>query len=423
MRGRGRGGVVALAAAGLCPALGAVLGVGLWAGPAHAMDLEEVRDRATRQAISVEQARARRDAADGRAWMATAENLPAVVGFVSGGTGAGFTAFGFPRPVQSQLGAGLRGTWALLSPADWGAASAARQTAAGQAALLDWAVVEARRDGTSAFVAAAASAEVHAALEQAFADAMRAEIAVAGQVEAGLRPPADGARAKAERAALEADLATAGWQRRARCGELLALLREDPTGSCDLNPGDVPAAAAGPSAHPALLAARATLSAARSEVHAATGALAPRLDASAGTAWYATSAGSGGPGWSAALDLTVPLVASGAGAASRSAERAEATLAELALEDQERGLRVALATAEARLDAARVGLSARERAREAAAAGLTLVEQRYHNGLAPLTDWIDARRQRDAAAVALARARAELGAAVAELEAARGVGR
>jgi outer membrane protein TolC len=83
---------------------------------------------------------------------------------------------------------------------------------------------------------------------------------------------------------------------------------------------------------------------------------------------------------------------------------------------------VALATAEARYEAALVGLTAREQARAAAAAGLTLLEQRYDNGLAPLTDWIDARRQRDAAAVALAQARGELGAALAQLEAARGVG-
>ena len=398
-------------------ALGLLVG-----GPAWALDLEAARRQVTAQAISVEQARARRDAAQARAWVATADNLPRVVGFVSGSTGAGFTAFGFPRPVQRQLGAGVRGTWALLSPADWGGAAAARQSAVGQAAVLDWAIVEARRAATAGYTAALAARDVAEALAQARDDASRAEQAVAAQVAAGLRPPADAARAKAERAALDADHAAAAWQQRARCAELQALLRASPTAPCALTTGPLPTPRDGPAAHPALRAAEATLAAARGDVAAVTGAIAPRLDASGTTAWYATDGSGGGLGWSAGLDLTVPLVASGAGARARGAAQADASVAALALEDQERALRVALATAEARFEAAQVGLAAREQARAAAAAGLTLLEQRYDNGLAPLTDWIDARRQRDAAAVALAQARGELGAALAQLEAARGVG-
>ena len=43
------------------------------------------------------------------------------------------------------------------------------------------------------------------------------------------------------------------------------------------------------------------------------------------------------------------------------------------------------------------------------------------NGSVDVTAWMDVRRSRDAAAVALARAGAEMGTALAELEAARGV--
>lgn len=391
--------------------------------PVHALSLDEARDGATRQAIAVEQARAQRDAAQSRAWSATADNLPAVVGFASANTGSGFTAFGFPRPVQTQAGAGVRGSWALLSPADWGAASAARQTALGQSALLDWAVVEARRAATEGWSATQAAQITVAALEQAQQDADKAAAAVADLVAAGLRPPADAARATAEAADVQAQLATARWQSTARCMELNALLRRDTFAACDLDEGAVPAPAEGPSAHPALRAARATLAAARGEVLVATGAVAPRLDGDGTAAWYTTSEESGGFGWSAGLELTVPLMASGAGAANRAAARSDQAVAELALEDQERALRVALSSAEARLRAADQSLDARSAGLAAAAEALRLVSQRYDAGVAPLTDWLDARRQRDLAAVALAAAVAERGAAVAAVESARGVGR
>jgi outer membrane protein TolC len=393
----------------------------LLAGTAWALTLDEARATATDQAVAVEQARANRDAAAARAWMANAESLPAIVGFGSVNTGAGFTAFGFPRPVQTQAGAGVRASWTLLSPAAWGAARAARQTATGQDAMVAWAMVEARRAATAGFSAARGAQDVVAALETARDDAATAADAVQGQVAAGLRPGADAARATAEVAALEADLAAARGAATARCAELQALLRQPVDGACSLDGPGPEAPVDGPASHPALDAARATLGAQQGAQAAATGAVLPSLTGSGTAAWYTTNEGGGGAGWSTGLDLTVPLTSVGAGARGIAAAKAETAVAELALEDQERALRVALASADARLVAAREALRARVKSQAAADAALQLTGERYANGLAPLTDWIDARRQRDTAAVARANAAAELGAAVAELEAARGV--
>jgi outer membrane protein TolC len=393
----------------------------LVAGSAWALSLEEVRATATDQAVAVEQARATRDAAEARAWVATAEGLPAVVGFGSVNTGAGFTAFGFPRPVQTQAGAGVRGSWTLISPAAWGAARAARQTATGQGAMVGWAMVEARRSATGGFSATRGAQEVVRALEQGEEDAKRAAEGVGAQVEAGLRPHADAARAAAEVAALQADLAAARGAAEARCAELQALLRMEITTACELEGPGPERAADGPGAHPAMAAARATLGAAGASRSAATGGLLPTLSADGTAAWYTTDEGGGGAGWSTGLDLTVPLMASGAAARGVAAARAEEAVARLSLEDQERALRVALASADARVRAAREARRARRVAGDAADAALELVAERYANGLSPLTDWVDARRQRDAARVALAQAEAELGIAIAELEAARGV--
>lgn len=390
-------------------------------GAAWGLTLDEARSRATDQAVAVEQARAHRDAAAARAWVASAESLPAVVGFGSLNTGSGFTAFGFPRPVQTQAGAGVRATWALLSPSAWGAATAARQTAIGQEAMVAWSMVEARRSATAGFTAVRGSQAVLHALDTARADAAQAADAVRAQVAAGLRPEADAARAAAEEAGLEADVAAARGTAAARCASLEALLRQPITGICSLTGPGPGNAGDGPASHPALDAARATLGAQLGTQAAAAGRLLPMLSSTGTAAWYATDEGAGGPGWSTGIDLTIPLTTLGAGARGVAAARAETSVARLALEDQERALRVALAAAEARVLAARQALSARAQSREAAGSALTLVAERYRTGLAPLTDWIDARRQRDNAAVAQADAEAELGAAIAELEAARGV--
>ncbi|TNE87499.1 MAG: hypothetical protein EP330_18725, partial [Deltaproteobacteria bacterium] len=211
------------------------------------------------------------------------------------------------------------------------------------------------------------------------------------------------------------------WRATAACAELRALLREDPSGTCDLAAPAWNEPLDGPGSHPALDAAQAALASARATTVGTTSALAPTVTASGTAAWYATDGGSGGFGWNAGAEATVPLFGSGSGYADVASARANATTAELALEEQERSLRVALATGEARHTAAKSTLEARRAAAEAAEEALVLIEERYRAGTASLVEWMDARQARDTAAIALAAAEAEVGTALAELEAARGV--
>lgn len=403
---------------------GLTLVVGVTAGVARAAEpltLDEVRGRAVQQAIAVEQARASRDLARAGSGGARGELLPSVVGFGSLSTGAGLTAFGFERPASTQLGAGLQGTWTLLDPASWSAAAAARQDLAAREHLLDWAEVDARRTATRAFAAVLAAQASRTALEGAAADAERSAESVVALVGAGLRPTADGAQARAEAAVLRARLADAEAALVARCAELQALLREPVDGDCRVvPPGAWEAPAPGPAAHPALAAAEALVRGARAGRDAATGARLPSLGADGTLAWYQAD-DQGGLGWSAGLDLSVPLFTGGSGVAGSRAAAAELRLAELDLEDQERALRAALASAEARLEAARSARAARAEALEAAGEALVLVQARYDAGVASLTALLDARRTRDEAAVQLAVVTAAEGEALAEVEAARGV--
>ena len=62
-------------------------------------------------------------------------------------------------------------------------------------------------------------------------------------------------------------------------------------------------------------------------------------------------------------------------------------LAELDYEQQDRALRVALVSAEARYAAALAGLEARRLALDAAEQALALVDERYRAGLGSLEGW------------------------------------
>ena len=75
---------------------------------------------------------------------------------------------------------------------------------------------------------------------------------------------------------------------------------------------------------------------------------------------------------------------------------------------------------QARLAAARARLESLEAALGSADEALRLVEERYDAGLEDISVWLQARRTRDLAAVAFARGQADLGRAIAEVEAALG---
>ncbi|MEZ4318739.1 MAG: TolC family protein [Myxococcota bacterium] len=387
---------------------------------AWALDLDAARSRATEHAMDV--ARAEADAAEarGNTWTSVSGALPNVQLFASASTGAGLTSFGFERPVSTQLGAGVTGTWTLLAPGRWAAADAARHSAKGSRALLDWARVMARRDATLA-VADLWAAEIELeAWEAAATDAEQAAQGVQSLVVSGLRPSADGARTRATAAALRARAVEARGLVAGRCAALQALLRDPVSGTCELETPVVDAPREGEGEHPALTAAQEALRAAKA---ARTGALLDRTPVvtATGTAAQYVAGSASGIGWSAGVDARLPVFSGGAGIGSTQVAAARRDDAELALEAQQLALEVADIATGARWEAATTGLAALEESAQAAEEALTLVDARYREGLDGLEGWLAARRARDEASVALAQGRAEQLRALAERESVRGV--
>lgn len=391
----------------------------LWIGVAHALTLEEARAIAEDRAFSVEQALAMADASHADAGVVLASSLPSVVVFADASTGAGFTSFGFERPVRSQFGVGVQGRWTVVAPSSWAAASAARQLAEGQRAMAEWTRVEARRQATVGYALALASARELELRLAAEADALRAEDAVKSMVDAGLRTPAELARVHAEAAAARANRVAAEGEARARCAELQGLLRQDITGNCTLE-APIWAESENTEDHPALVAAAAALGAAEASTTSAWLGLAPTVEVQ-GTAAEYLAGEAGGPGWSASVGADLPVFSGGSAVRAGQAARSREDAARLALDEQRLALQVAETAAALRLASAKEALAARQDAYTAADAALARVDELYRAGLVGVTDWLAARGARDAAAIALAGAEADLGVAVAELDAARGV--
>ncbi len=387
---------------------------------ASALDLEETREAAALKSLEVQQAQARADAARARSGSALGTVLPGVVAFVDASAGAGFTSFGFERPVAWQIGAGLEGTWALVDPARWSAATAARRSSAGQQALLRWSLVEARRSSTIAYSAAWATAVEVELRIGLVADAEKGAEAVASLVEAGLRPPADRSRAEAAAARSAAELASARARAIDACARLNGLILEPITADCDIAEVEWSPVESAEGAHPALEAAREAWRSTKAARGAAWWDLGPAISLRGTVAEYASQGNPAGPGWSVGVRAEQPLVAVDeiAGAVAADADVREA---EAAMEAQERALAIARVAAEAHYYAAGDALAALERADKAAREAHQLTDERYLAGLEGITAWLDARRQRDEAAVAVALGRAAIGVALADVEAARGV--
>ncbi len=391
------------------------------------LTLGQARGAAVQTSLAVERARADADAARADAGAALSGALPSIAGFADAGTGAGMTAFGFERPVSNQLGVGVSASWTVVDPGGWAAASAARRSARGQEAMARWAMVDARREATATFAGALSASQIVEARRRALEDAAAAGEAAAALVEGGLRPPVDAARARAEVAAARAALAEAEGEAAASCAALLSLMRRPLDEGCRLAAIDDWAATASdappPSEHPALESARYALEAAEASRAGGALELGPTVAVSGQVAEYFFPGGDTDPGvgWSASVGVDQPLFASGAGARGLQSLSAAERAAALSLEEQQRALEVALASAEARWVASEARVQALLEARQAAEEAWRLADERYRAGMSGVTDWIAARRARDEAAVALAAGRAARGAALAELEAARGV--
>jgi len=390
---------------------------------AGAIELDQARQAAVEQAAEVEVARAQADAATARARSAAGLNLPQLSGFADLTVGSGYTPFGFERPIPWQAGVGVRGDWTIVDPARWAAATAARRTARGRQALLRWTRAQARQEATTAYAQVQAAAASVTRLEAATEDARRGARAVQELVEAGLRPPADAARARADAQDLAARLAQARGDEAAACARLEGIMGQTVDGRCQVSPVDWSTVEVGdgPEPHPALDALAEAESAAKAQEHGAVWEQLPGLSATGTAAQYVVPERNG-PGWSATLSLDVPLTLPTTGHGDIAAARADRALAQAELEQQARDLAIARVQAEVRLDAARRTLQARQAGQQAAAEAWRRVDARFQQGLEDLTTWLDARRARIDAEINLAAAEAEVGVAVAAVEGARGVG-
>jgi len=285
---------------------------------------------------------------------------------------------------------------------------------------LDWARVTARRDATLRVAELWAATEVADALTDSAADAERAAEGVDSLVDSGLRPPADRARSEATALSLSAQAAQARGEALAACARVHALLRQAVEESCSLSPPAELAPREGPDVHPAIVAAEQALRAAQAARASALYDRLPMLSAT-GTAGEYVAGNANGFGWSAGAEVRMPVLSGGAGLGSNQVAVAQRTAAELAVEDQALQLDAARVAAEARFAAAVESLAALQAAEGASESALLLIESRYREGLESLEAWLGARRERDAARVALAQGRAERLSALAEVESVRGV--
>ncbi|MCO4768975.1 MAG: TolC family protein [Deltaproteobacteria bacterium] len=384
------------------------------------MGIDEARARVERHALTVALARWDREAAQADVARWTGAALPSIAGFVSLSVGAGLTPFGFPRPVASQAGVGVSGSVRLLDVSTWAAAASARRSLRGQEATVGWARVQAREQATQLYAVVVGEQAVARALEEARSSAEEDARAVDELVAAGLRPSADAARTRSEVLDLRARSIEARGRATAACAALQDLMAVEVNGRCVLQPLLEIEPGEGPLTHPALVAAAEAVAAAQAAQVSAIGAQLPVVEASGQVAAYAIESG-GGPGWSAGLDVNVPLRILNEGRGEVMAATAARGRADTALAGQRRALDAARVGAEARFEAARVSVVAREGSVEAAAAALKLVQERYRAGLSNVSALLDARRAEVDARVGLARSRAARWAALASVESARGV--
>lgn len=393
----------------------------LWLTAAFALDLDTARERATAQALGVERAQAAAVEARGDTIAAIEAAMPAIEAFANASTGAGQTAFGFPRPIAAQFGLGARLGWTALDPAAWATATGARQVATAARATEAWARVDARASATAGYASAWATQQERAVLAQLAEDAERLAAVVSERVSAGLAPTVDAQRLTAEVATATARHADADARSVRSCAALQSLIGDPIDGECELEPPIWPTPGEGPRLHPALDALGALLDAAASGHRASAWALGPVLSVDGSVAHYIVPGTGSGPGWSLGAEASIPLLNAGGSWGGLTAARARVRDAEAAVEEQRRALAAVQIAAARRHAAATTALGARTMAVEASNAARLASEELYLAGVHDLTDLLAARATWAEARVAEAAAHAERGAALAELESARGV--
>jgi outer membrane protein TolC len=308
------------------------------------------------------------------------------------------------------------------------AVRSAEETAASARADAARALLEARRDVAEAWFDLAAAEDASTFAADALSRAQEIQTTVSARVEGGRAPRLDLVRADAELARLTADSLASGEERRGAWAHLAVLLglapREDGSTDGTRPPGlslDAGAALAAHTtdAHPAVVAASASLAAARAAHREALARRLPGLAFSAGV--NADDPGLPGPDWFGTASLTIPF---GARTASIGVTEAEVALAEARLDAARRAAAESLEGAYRRVLAARARLDAYDgKALPAAeeAAGLTREAYGYGRGdifhvVEAERALIDVRRARADAYRDLKKAEAELLAAAGEAD-------
>ena len=403
---------------------------------ASGLTLDGCRASAERDHPRVAAARAARAAAAAREAVARAGFLPALTGDATyqaaRGAGGIATRGGTSAPTLvgpadfESWGVGLTArqtiwdfgrTWSAVDAAEAGAEAAAAEERAARLTLA--------LEAEAAFRAAAAADELVAAAEETKLRAEKHLELARARAEVGLRPKYDVTRAEVERANAELALlsATNGRslaraQLASACG-LAALpageaIEAPPPRAEDVAAEDVVLAAV--DRRPELRAAKARVSAAEEDEAAARAQFLPSLGAAGGASYRGPAPAELGPGWTATVQLTVPILSGGAdlGRVREAEARLEAARADL--EDARRA--VELEHREALLGAreARARVEATARLEEAAEEGLALAEGRYETGLGDVLEVADAQAALASARAARVRATLDRAVSLARLE-------
>ncbi len=409
--------------------------VALFCLPASAAELTlaECRESARLQHPTVAAARALAAAANARATIARSGFLPALAGDASflATRGSGGASLGTGRGSGgAPTTAPISGSRGLLGPADfelWSAGLTLRQTIwdfgrttnayQGAAAATDQAraqeevareIVDVEAEAT--FRTVLAADDLVAAMEEARRQA-EAHLALAkGRAEVGLRPAYDASRAEVEVADAEYRLIQAQNARDLAQAQLASAcgVAQLPEGTTLVVPpprevGTIPsldeAVAQAQERLPDMRAARLSVEVAAQRLDGAWSELFPTLGATGNLGLRGTSLDDLDPGWTATVNLSVPLISGGADLGGIREARANLAAAQANLETLDRSLRVDVQSGILAVQESRARLAAAQKREAAAEEGMRLAEGRYQTGLGNVLELADAQ-----AALASARA-------------------
>ncbi|MBI2516272.1 MAG: TolC family protein [Opitutae bacterium] len=267
----------------------------------------------------------------------------------------------------------------------------------------------------AAFYALAAAQDLQAVAEKNLARTQRHLRMAEVRHQTGAAPQADVLRLQAEVAAAQLQLISAQSAARIATGRLNTAMGR---------PAETPLAIAAPEAappppeaadlataidralarRPELHSAEQRTVAARASVAAARAARAPKLRADGLFGWNDTAWLPETREWQAGVSVDLPVFDAGSRAHRVARSRAELTREEANLENRRLQIRQEVWAAAADLDRTRASITANEASVRASTESLRVVQERYENGAAVVTDLLDTQ-------TALARAEASLAAA------------